>query len=394
MAPTPLPEASDKYRILPRKVGEGAYGEVFEAIEKATGESVVIKTIRPDKANPVKLRSEIEMLKLLADGPNIVQLLDTVQDSKTGVQMLVFELVDAQYYKAAYAVMNYNDMLVYMYKTLLALAYTHDRGVIHRDIKGGNILFDVEAHKLRLIDWGFATFHSPRTVHHDFPGTRYYKAPELFLRLKSYDYACDMWSLGCVLGMILFQRNHFLKAKHNTDEAQMIAIARALGTDDYATWLKAAKPPMAAYFPVSALKAAKCPAERQSLCDLFGSEDHNGHLVRDDAVDLLEGLLRWDPADRLTASQALASPIFAPLRARDNLDTSTTNTTNTSRSDSNSSIISPQSVVPMPIDSLGSSSSYSSSDSVSSTISAGDVSFNRDAMETDSNSYASFTSSS
>ena len=56
------------------------------------------------------------------------------------------------------------DLRYYMYKLLKAVDFAHSKGIIHRDIKPGNIMIDLEKRQLRLIDWGLADFYYPN--HH------------------------------------------------------------------------------------------------------------------------------------------------------------------------------------------------------------------------------------
>ena len=60
--------------------------------------------------------------------------------------------------------------------------------------------------QLRLIDWGLAEFYHPDTEYHIRVGSRYYKAPELLVGLKKYDYSLDMWSVGCMLASMVRPR--------------------------------------------------------------------------------------------------------------------------------------------------------------------------------------------
>eukprot|EP01139_Manchomonas_bermudensis_P006438 Amastigsp_a177143_14.p2 type:complete len:395 gc:universal Amastigsp_a177143_14:1329-145(-) len=303
--------AADKWEIFwDSKLGEGAYGEVFKAADRRTGNLCCVKTIRKEKDNPEKIRSEVQMLQLLRDGPNIVQLLGTAR-TDDGIKLLVFEFIDSPYYKEYFFVMKDIDVRIYLFKLLQALKFTHDQGVIHRDIKGGNVLFHMETRTLRLIDWGFAVFHSS-AGQKDFPGTRYYKAPELILRMKRYDYAVDMWAFGCVLGMLLVQKNHLIKAKHNDDRSQMVAIGKLLGAAGYRALIAKYTPVYEDYFPIKDMEDARCPEDRISWLSLRNSQ--NAHLYCDEAIDLLDRLLVWDHAERLTAAAALRHPYFDPVR--------------------------------------------------------------------------------
>lgn len=101
-----------------------------------------------------------------------------------------------------------------------ALDFTHSHGVMHRDVKPGNVMVDYQHRKvwhtwvltetanfmrfqLRLIDWGLAEFYHPGTDYHIRVGSRYYKAPELLVGYKQYDYSLDMWSVGCMFASMV-----------------------------------------------------------------------------------------------------------------------------------------------------------------------------------------------
>ena len=68
--------------------------------------------------------------------------------------------------------------------------------------------------QLRLIDWGLAEFYHPDTEYHIRVGSRYYKAPELLVGYKKYDYSLDMWSVGCMLASMV--RIPFFPQGHST----------------------------------------------------------------------------------------------------------------------------------------------------------------------------------
>ena len=62
---------------------------------------------------------------------------------------------------------------------------------------------NIVSSQLRLIDWGLADFYHPGTEYHIRVGSRYYKAPELLVGYKQYDYSLDMWSVGCMLASMV-----------------------------------------------------------------------------------------------------------------------------------------------------------------------------------------------
>jgi len=83
--------SQDDYEVV-RKVGRGKYSEVFEGVKVSTGERCIIKILKPVKKK--KIKREILILKNLAGGPNIIQLLDVVRDPQSKTPSLIFEFVD------------------------------------------------------------------------------------------------------------------------------------------------------------------------------------------------------------------------------------------------------------------------------------------------------------
>lgn len=88
----------------------------------------------------------------------------------------------------------------YMQQLLSGLEHCHRRGVLHRDIKGSNLLIDNNG-ILKIGDFGLATFFHPDKKQHltSRVVTLWYRAPELLLGSTSYGAAIDMWSVGCIL---------------------------------------------------------------------------------------------------------------------------------------------------------------------------------------------------
>ena len=74
--------------------------------------------------------------------------------------------------------------------------FSHSNGIMHRDVKPGNIMFDPDNKVLKLVDWGLAEFYHPGEPYSLYGTTRPYKAPEQLVGMEFYDYSMDMWSVG------------------------------------------------------------------------------------------------------------------------------------------------------------------------------------------------------
>lgn len=100
-----------------------------------------------------KIVREISILQNLCGGPNIVTLLDCVRDPVTMTPALVFERVQNVNFETLYSRFVDWDVRYYIYEILRALQYAHSQGIMHRDVKPHNVMFDSATRTLRLIDW-------------------------------------------------------------------------------------------------------------------------------------------------------------------------------------------------------------------------------------------------
>jgi serine/threonine protein kinase len=135
---------------------------------------------------------------------------------------------------------------------------------------------------LLLIDWGSAEFYEPRTEYTVRVG-RGWKAPELLLHHGEYDYGVDMWQVGAMLAGVVFRREPFFHGVSNAD--QLDRIARVLGTSGLRNYVERYDMEMADVDDI-AVHAGRPWTEFVN--------DENRHLAEEEAIDLLDKLLRWD----------------------------------------------------------------------------------------------------
>lgn len=180
-------------------LGKGAFGSVYWALNMGTGETVAVKQIKLADLPKSELRVitlEIDLLKNL-DHPNIVKYRGFVKSSES-LNIILEYCENGSLHSISKNFGKFPENLVgiYMSQVLHGLLYLHEQGVIHRDIKGANIL-TTKYGLVKLADFGVATrtttFHESSVV-----GTPYWMAPEV-IELSGATTASDIWSLGCTV---------------------------------------------------------------------------------------------------------------------------------------------------------------------------------------------------
>ncbi|KAI6084625.1 cell division control protein [Hypoxylon rubiginosum] len=182
-------------------LGKGAFGSVYKAFNWGTGEAVAVKQIKLDNLPKSELRmieAEIDLLKNL-NHDNIVKYIGFVK-SVDCLNIILEYCENGSLHSIckAYGKFPENLVGVYMTQVLQGLQYLHDQGVIHRDIKGANILTTKDG-KVKLADFGVSTSTlAGPDKEAQVVGTPYWMAPEI-IELCGATPASDIWSLGCTV---------------------------------------------------------------------------------------------------------------------------------------------------------------------------------------------------
>ena len=191
----------EKYSIV-QKIGRGKYSEVFRGVDDERQCPIVIKILKPVKKK--KIKREISILRALQGGVNVIHFIDCVRDPQSRTPALIFEYIANKDFKQLYQTFGDYDVRYYMRELCKALDFCHSQGIMHRDVKPHNVMIDHNKRHLRLIDWGLAEFYHPSKPYNVRVASRYYKGPELLVEYEQYDYALDVWSMGCMLAGTFF----------------------------------------------------------------------------------------------------------------------------------------------------------------------------------------------
>jgi len=290
----------DRFTKL-EKLGEGTYGIVYKCKAKDSDMIVALKRIRlesEEEGVPCTAIREISLLKEL-DHPNIVKLYDVVHEEKK--LTLVFEYCDLdlkKYLDEHGGQIPMSTIKFFLAQLLTGVAFCHERRVLHRDLKPQNLLINKSSLQLKLADFGLArAFGVPvRNYSHEVV-TLWYRAPDVLLGSRKYSTQIDMWSAGCIFAEMVTGKPMFPGA-NEADELRL--IFKSLGTPTEATWPNVTSLPDWQKYTFS-----KYPG--YSLAALVPGLDEVGY-------DLLNQLLQYDPAKRISASAALKHPFFDDLK--------------------------------------------------------------------------------
>jgi serine/threonine protein kinase len=180
-------------------LGRGAFGSVYCALNWSTGESVAIKQVRLSDMPKTELNvimQEIDLLKNLHH-PNIVKYHGFVKTIDSLYIILEYcEQGSLHSICKNFGKFPENLVGLYIAQVLQGLLFLHEQGVIHRDIKGANILTTKEG-LVKLADFGVAT-KQQGLAEGSVVGTPYWMAPEV-IELSGATTASDIWSLGCTV---------------------------------------------------------------------------------------------------------------------------------------------------------------------------------------------------
>lgn len=290
-------------------LGGGTYGVVVSAFDIRNNMDVAIKKQNLNKFGWNKdyykrLLREIRILQHV-DHPNLMSLLDLIPP------------IDYSHFDAVYIVTQKMDHSLHdiihgdyelksehigyiMFQMTSALRYLHGCSLIHRDLKPENILID-ENCEIRIIDFGlskslplFGSAKNSTSV-----VSLFYRAPELLLGVNEFSEAIDIWSLGAIFAELFYPGKESLFQSNSCQEA-LKAIFSLIGS------------PTASDLLAIKDQINKLGYEMLNSLGTFTKKNLREiiPLANDDAIDLIEKMLVFNPKNRISAKEALNHPYF------------------------------------------------------------------------------------
>jgi calcium-dependent protein kinase len=249
------------YQVI-KKIGEGAYGKIYKVKNKQSGDIRAMKQITKSKIPDItKFQTEIQILSMV-DHPNIVRLFEVIEDDKY-FNLLQELCTGGELYKKYQTTQLKEKEIAKIFNQIMsAVAYCHEKGIVHRDLKLENILFASEDpdSPIKIIDFGFSVLLGKKpTIKNEEKekknsegnndpkkfgfkrlkskvGTLYYISPEIIK--GNYDEKCDIWACGVILYILLTGNPPF---SGNTDKEVYNLITQIKYDFDKEKWKNISK---------------------------------------------------------------------------------------------------------------------------------------------------------
>ncbi|CAF0950478.1 unnamed protein product [Didymodactylos carnosus] len=275
---------SDDYKLKRETLGSGTNGKVHTCYNRRTSQKCALKIIHDSP----KAKREVFLHKKASTCPHIVTILDVYENQYLNRRCLFIVMECMEGGELFYRLKQFSHeksiterrVAGMMHSICKAVHHLHSMNIAHRDLKPENLLFTSTAEdaELKLTDFGFAKecTSSAKSLHTPCY-TAYYVAPEI-LSTRNYDKACDIWSLGVIMYILLCGYPPFYSTYGSPISPNM---RRKIRTGEYE-------------FP-----------------------HREWHIVTQEAKDLIRSMLTVEPESRPTIDQILNHPWLSKLDVHD-----------------------------------------------------------------------------
>ena len=328
-------ELLDGRYAVQQQIGKGTFATVVRATDTKTGQDVAVKIACNNETMYKAGTKEMDMLTEInaadpEDKRHIIQLLRNF-DHK-GHMCLVFESLNSDLREVLKKFgrnvgINLKAIRAYGQQMFIALGHLKRCEVLHADLKPDNILVNQERSKLKICDFGTASKAQDAEIT-PYLVSRFYRAPEVILGMP-FDYAIDMWSIGCTLfelytGRILFaggDNNQMLRVMQECRgkfpkrviKNSELAHKHFIGGDPEYVFVSQVCDKITGNTTMKQMSFAKTAPGRDLKTRLTAN---TRHMKPDEVkelhtfVDLLEKCLQLDPVKRINPHDALRHPFI------------------------------------------------------------------------------------
>ncbi|CEG75560.1 hypothetical protein RMATCC62417_10581 [Rhizopus microsporus] len=367
-----FPELKNYYQLLDR-AGRGTFSKVYKArdllyenympwslqkkVENAIDSDhhlVAIKLIY-GISSPKRVANEISCLSELRGSPCVIPMITALRNQD--VTYLVLPFIEFDHFEDIYPTMTLLDLKHYISELLIGLKYVHEKGIIHRDVKPGNFLYNKTTKTGYLGDFGLAQrvinhdIHKPghrhatvdpiytkhqngpagyfihdkrKHIHVDRSGTRSFRAPEIYLHSMRQTTAMDIWAVGVIL--LSFLTNVYPFFDPEDSAAGIVELISVFGTKKVHEFAKFYGGFLMIYILYQILMFLLLGRNLKTnipdmpegaigmdeLCRYFNNGtietwDRHDYLL---AVDLMKNCLQLIDSKRLSAAEALKHPFL------------------------------------------------------------------------------------
>ena len=302
-------QLAEKYRMV-KIVGKGTYGEVIAASDFVNGGTYAIKKLPQFLRHPKVAMLALREIKLMNElGAHaclmgIHELQKPLDYDHFEDLYIIQPLMEMDLCRIIHSKEHVSDDQIqfFIYQLLCGIHYLHSANVLHRDLKPSNILVNSDC-RLKICDFGLARHANDRDLAEglsEYVVTRWYRAPELLLA-NAYTKAIDLWSVGCIFGELLGRRVLFPGSSYVD---QLKVIVETVGTPKTFDFCDN---PVARRYAGRQFLVQSQHVDKVDWQDVFPE-------ANPEALDLLDKLLQFDPAHRITAAQALEHPYVCQWR--------------------------------------------------------------------------------
>jgi mitogen-activated protein kinase 15 len=284
-----------KFEVCQR-LGKGAYGIVWKAVEKRSRGVVALKKCFDAFRNATDAQRtfrEIMYLQAFSGHENIIRLQHVIKAENDRDIYLTFDYMDTDLHAVIRSGILADIHRKYIvWQLLKALKFLHSADVLHRDIKPSNILVNSDCH-IKLCDFGLcrsvAEVAGPTPVLTDYVATRWYRAPEILLGSTRYTRGVDIWALGTIVGEMILGKPVFPGASTMNQIERIVELTHIPQKAD----IDAIRSPFAA-----TMLESLPVMNHKTIPDMFPT-------AAPDTLDLLQSCFYFSPDKRPSAEEFL-----------------------------------------------------------------------------------------